>query len=366
MFRFFTHFLLSLRYFVLLLLLAGCQNTPSNSSDLAVEINPELKQLNAMIRGIDQGYYGQIDSVLVVNRQRVVVEHYFGQQQRHNLHPIAGITHSVTALLLGIAIEQGHINSVNDPISLYLPEYQHLLVDGRERITIHDLLIMGAGLDWYEISPHPTTKINDHQLQRDSDDCIAYVLSQPFNQATRGQFKYSTGFITVLGVIIENATGESLPDYANRVLFAPMGIYHVGWGYLPDGKINAATGLGLRPMDIAKLGELMQQKGLWNDQSLVSPYWIEQTLSSHIVSPWGSDFGYGWWSLVMPYQESYLRIEQAAGAFGQRLYLLPDLETVIVFTGSNSQEQGESLTHAITTYVIPQFYHHSNEPLAIF
>ena len=170
--------------------------------------------------------------------------------------------------LVGIAVDSGAIRSLDAPLLDYFPEYADLQVPERRQITLRHALTMSAGFDWNEDVSYRDPK-NDETAMDRSADPLRYVLSRPIVAPPGTLWRYNGGTTQLLGAIVQRATKQPLADYARAVLFEPLGITDVEWLGRLAGLPSAASGLRLRPRDLAKFGSLYLHGGQWNGHQVV-------------------------------------------------------------------------------------------------
>jgi len=283
-------------------------------------------------------------AVLVVRHGRLVYERYFaGEDQRwgqplgniphdaETKHDLRSITKSVTSLLVGIAVDYGWIKDIDAPVLSLLPQYADLRSPETDRITLRHLLTMSSGLAWSEDLPYSDPR-NSERLMSDAPDPYRYVLEQPFATAPGERWTYSGGSTALLSAVLKQVSGRPLDVLAQEVLFAPLGISDVEWVRYPNGDPIAASGLRLRPRDIAKLGRLMLDHGAWQGRQIVSPGWIAQSTASQVAVEDEVDYGFQWWLGRSLVDGREIRWTAGVGWGGQRLFLVPDLDLLVVIT----------------------------------
>ena len=312
------------------------------------------------VNRIEGGKYGEIHSLLIYKDNKLVLEEYFpghiyqwdapghkGESilwNREMAHCIHSDTKSITSLCIGIAIDKGFIESVHQSIFDYLPEHQSFKESNKEYITIEHLLTMTSGLRWDEWGVSLSSINNDQiGIWFWEDGPMNYVLSRNFVAEPGKRFNYSGGDIQILVEILENATGMPLDDFAGKYLFDPLGITSFDWWlkFPSGGEIQGAGGLKITPRDMVKIGSMMLNKGKWNGKQIVSEEWVSKCskpfFGNNGIKVPGEDlgtlgYGYTWW--IKQYRE-YGRMFCALGWGGQKIIVLPDLNTVVVFTGAN-------------------------------
>ena len=327
--------------FIVAILLTGCVNRFTYNSprlhqdNLSVsEDTVDLLTLCGELRtDIASGEYGVINSLLVMYRDTLVVEDYYNGWTADDPHQIQSISKSMTSLLVGIAIQEGFISSVHDPIKGYLPEFQDILIGEKATITIADLLTMSTGLEWDESSTPYYDTANARYQEMSSENSVRFVLSQAYTCTPGTSFNYSGGDVTVTGEIIQNAVGMPLEEFAEIYLFDKMQFGDFFWYRQSDHRLNCAGGMFMRPRDMVKIGQLVLDSGLWNGEQIVSKEWIEESTSSQIETgePFYSSYGYYWWRSESPIEQDIA----ALGWGGQFIVIVPGRDLIIVITSEN-------------------------------
>lgn len=236
-----------------------------------------------------------LQSMLVMRRGQLVAETYYGSRTATTQFQLRSATTTVMANLIGIAIAQGKIRSVNQPITDFLSKDYAALLTNKGGITIAHLLTMSSGISWDE------TTVDGYTPFATAADPTRYVLQQGVLNAPGTRFNYNSGGMHLLSVIISKATGMTTAQYAQQVLFTPLGISNYQWEMLTDGFNNGASGLQLTARDFAKLAVLWQQDGVWQSKRVLPAGWqdlaksLSQTQSRQIGGLAVNGYGYGWW-----------------------------------------------------------------------
>lgn len=300
-----------------------------------------------LMKAITRGKHGDIHSLLVVKNGKLVVEEYFAANGgKHGpfvaglfcekVHHLASTTKSVTSTLVGIAIDQGFIKNVEEPIYHYLPAYSALFGDDKKRIRICDMLTMTPGFEWRQFGVSDYK--NDGMRMWRTDDVIKLVLEKPLETAPGKKFNYSNGVPTVTGAILKNAVGMDVATFAKECLFQPMEISDFVWTSYPDGSIETDGGLALRSRDLAKLGQLFLDGGLWNDKRVVSEQWVHESIRERLrfgklFNRWG--YGYHWMQAESRVGNRVLHSYFVPGDGNQIVAVFPEVQMVIVCTAGN-------------------------------
>lgn len=251
------------------------------------------------------------------------------QFDKDQLHDVRSVTKSVVAVLWGITNSGRAVPPLNTPVLDMLPALADLRSGGRERITVDDMLCMRTGLDWDESGGYSRWD-NDEKGLLWRGDRPRYVFDRPLAGQAGTRFNYNGGLSAVLGQLLEEETGASLKDYADQWLFTPLGIREWEWQGDLRGRSRAFTGLRLRPRDLARLGRLMLQGGQWQGRQIVPADWVRTLLSPCAAD--GEEFGHHWWSGNVFVRGKEVRWHAAQGNGGQRLFIIPSLDMVVVMT----------------------------------
>ncbi|MEP1307495.1 MAG: serine hydrolase [Balneola sp.] len=237
---------------------------------------------------------------------------------------IKSASKSIIGLLTGIAIEKELIPSIEEPIKTYFPEYFESNPDSlKENITIKNLLTMKTGLR--------STSSRNYGAWVISDNWIEYALDQDFVAEINGRMVYSTGTSHLLSVIISKAAEMSTKEFAEKYLFEPMNIRIGGWDKDPQGNYMGGNNMSLKPSDMLKIGQLLLDGGVYNERQLISESWIQDSFKTYAYSNY-NPFGYGYqlWNQEIGGHQVYF----AWGNGGQYIFVIPEIEAVIVITSS--------------------------------
>ena len=289
-----------------------------------------------------------IHSILIVKDGKLVFEEYFSgyafyhgpftEFDRETKHNMASVTKSFTSALIGLAIDHGFIQDVDQKLFSFFPENSDLNNGGRDTITLEHLLTMTSGLDWDESTyPYSDPRNDIYQLWQQNDP-IRYILNKPIVTEPGTQFNYSSGLTILLGEIIRDASGSRADDFANEYLFSPLGITDYEWEELPNGVLFTSGDMKLRPRDMAKLGDLYLHGGVWRGQQIISGEWVDVSTEFFInASPYW-DYGYKWWLFTYEIESEQIESFMAQGWGGQYIIVIPSLDMVIATTAGYYDE----------------------------
>lgn len=272
----------------------------------------------------------KIDYCEVCELGSSVFVHARNAHSREKLHKINSITKSVLSLLIGIAIDRGEIPEVGTPITEFYPQ---LRTTSKANVTIENLLTMTPGWDWQEMGDwggRPFPMIN-------SPDWVSFIFDRPMIRPTGKTMIYDSGCSHLLSAILQQRTGMTTAEYAERHLFKPLGIERYRWYEDAKGIVIGGFGLELQAPDLMKLGLLLLNRGEWNGTRVVSAKWLERCSQPrfHTYDHIGS-YGYHWWMLAKEEDQEPMSpsVTFAMGYGGQYIFVVPERELVAVFASS--------------------------------
>jgi CubicO group peptidase (beta-lactamase class C family) len=317
-------------------------------TDSLSAVGVDLVPLTALMNRLREHPGHLVEGILIIKEDRLVFEEYFEGRQhptygdgpvsysRVTKHCLSSVTKSITATLLGIAIDRGFVPSVDQRIFDYFPDMADLDVGTKSAITLKHLVTMSAGLQWDEWSYPLSDPRNDlTQWFRSTGDLVRFVLERPMVADPGTTFTYNGGLTNVLGEAIRRASGLRLDRFSETYLFAPLGITDSSWYLIRPDFVYASGDVSLRPRDLAKLGRLYLQGGLWSGARVLSPEWVAASATpAFVMQPWPgcAGYSYGWWPRTADYGSGAYAAE---GWGGQALIVMPELDAVVVFTGGS-------------------------------
>lgn len=258
------------------------------------------------------------------------------------LHDIRSVTKSLVGLLYGIALDEGRVPALDEPIVTQFPEFSDLAGDPqRRRVTIRHALTMTLAMEWNENAPY-TDPTNSEIAMEQAPDRYRFILERPILAEPGRGWIYSGGSVALLGKIIERGAGQTLPEFANEKLFAPLGVEAMEWIHGEDGEASAASGLRLTPRSLARIGQMIINGGEWQGRSIVSKSWLDESFrpAAMVDIGWpGLRYGYLWYvgEEALTYKSGTYgeHFVAAIGNGGQRLFVFPDLDFVLAVTAGN-------------------------------
>ncbi|MCC7348681.1 MAG: serine hydrolase [Variibacter sp.] len=322
---------------------------------------------------VTSGRAANVHGVVIIRRGRLVLERYytgedqvrtngglehtqvtFGPDHRHELR---SVTKSLVGLIYGIALAQGKVPPIDQPLLAQFPQYTDLPdMAQRRRWTIAHALTMTLGIAWDESISY-TDPRNGQTAMEAAPDRYRYVLERPIVAAAGERWIYCGGATALIGKIIENGTRQPIPDYARTALFEPLGIGPTEWRSGRDGERNFASGLGMRPRELARLGQMLLDNGRAGERQIVPAAWLAESLEPAVRIDARRQYGRHWYlggsSLTASADRRSERWVAAMGNGGQRLAVFPALDLVVVVTAGNYNRNNRASDHVITEVVLP-------------
>ncbi len=302
----------------------------------STKLDTAIMKADSIIESDNRMFFKNVESIIVFSAGKLKFEKYYNGYKGDSLHLIQSQTKSIVALLMGIAIDKGFVESENTPVAFYFPEYFSNGDKLKSSVTIRDLLTMTSGFEWEEMIPFDDPK-NDNAKMFESGNWLKYSLSRPMATEPFKEFKYNSGCPMIVAGIIEKATKMRLDDFADKYLFGPLNVNNYSWLKDSEGFCHAGGGLSMLPADVVKIGILVLNNGKWDNKLIVSEEWIRKATKSYISTSFDtSKYGYFWWIRDISIRENKnIMMASAEGAGGQKLYVFPDYKLIIAFTEHN-------------------------------
>jgi len=321
----------------------------------------DLKSLNVDTTNIYQLFNyllnkeNKIHSVLLVKNNQIIIEEYFGDNAVDKVHDLRSVSKSIKSLLMGVALEKGFIADVKEPFLKYLPHLkpEKNLDERKYEITFAHLLTMSSGLecnDWDKKSKGQEDKVYKKK------DWLQYTLNLPMVNEPGAVSNYCSMGVILLTEAISQASEMDITQFAEDFLFNPLGISNMEWGHTSEKEvINSGKRLYMTSRDMAKMGELVLNKGKWNGEQIISEKWIEE-MTTPKTKITGINYGYLWWNIYFNVKGQEIKIILATGNGGQYIMIVPSLEMVVVFTGGAYNSEEDKIPFAIMQDVfLPAF-----------
>lgn len=299
------------------------------------------KAVRLFVADVEKVKQGGLHSIMVLQGGKVRAEEWVNGYTPDSLNALFSVTKTFTAMGVGLAIDEGRLK-VTDKVVSFFPHQLPATVSGYLKdLEVKHLLTMTTGFD---VNP-------GNRLTAEDNDLVRAFLKLPLKCKPGANFCYSSMNSYMLSAIVQKVTGETLCDYLHRKLFRPLGIDSVTWVQSKQGINEGGWGLSVRTEDLAKLGQLILQKGMWNGRQVVSRQWIDEMTTKKVASypagtsaeeakrlepsDWTQGYCYQMWRCL---HEGV----RADGANGQFIIILPEKDAVIAIT-SKLQDMGAEL-----------------------
>ncbi len=282
----------------------------------------DSRKLLEMFQDIKAKGGSNLHSILIVINGYLITESYIAPYHKEILHNVKSATKSILSALVGIALREKYVRSLDQKISEFYPEYVN--DPQKKEITLRQLLTMTAGLAW---------SYNQETASPVSPNDLETWKVVPMRDAPGDKFEYNTMLPHMMSAVLTMASGKSTKEFADSFLFKPLGISEVQWSKDKDGIYIGGSELFLKSRDMAKFGLLYLNKGVWNGQQVVPREWVEESTSPKLKIgpdlnyPTTIKYGYWWWIPPQGYQ--------ARGYNGQYIIIRPDLNMVVAVTSEN-------------------------------
>ena len=312
----------------LIIFLPGCAEQPAQTGDHpypeAEEQNIDVDQLVTAFDNADN--IADLQGLAVARNNVIVAEKYYNNansEPDRDLH-VMSVTKSISSTLIGIALYQGFINSVNQTVSDFLGAEVDTVNPALGQVTVEQLLTMRCGHDWHELGIE-----SEFNAFASAPDQLNYILNKPVIHTPGTVFNYSDGAAHLISVIITRATGMDASEFADQHLFGPMGLGERIW--YGDNRMFAYGGVGLCMgiHDMIKIGCLYLNDGNFNGRQIVPSTWIHTATSFHVSTdnaiPFLTDYGYYWW-LGNAHGHDFIC---ANGYGGQFIFIVKELNLVV-------------------------------------
>lgn len=290
------------------------------------------ESLEALFLDLQDDPRRDIKGVVVSRHGCIVAERYFNGDGPQSLHDIRSAGKSITATLVGIAIRQNLIASVDEPIADLLPA---AMPAEQQRIRVRDLLTMRAGLD--SDDEDPASPGNEDWLDA-SSAWIPFAYAVPMKDAPGERYVYSSLTAFLAGAIVEHTSGMPLHRFAQKYLFEPLGIADTAWRRGPTGEGVGQGNLSISARDMVKIGRLYLDDGRAGQHQILDRDWVAKALSPIVdiaeVDAYAEAYGYMWYTKRYVRNGRLIRVHFASGNGGNKIYLVPTLGLVVAITSS--------------------------------
>jgi CubicO group peptidase (beta-lactamase class C family) len=322
----------------------------ANISDFGIR----KQELSKLIEDVRSNKLVNIHSVLISKRNTLVFEAYFHGHNANIPHDLRSASKSISSAVIGIAIDEGILENTDQKLYDLLPEkWQYTKNERKEKITLQHLLTMSSGLD-----VNNQASENYYQDTRNSNNWLKTVLTAPMVKEPGTYLDYGSANPFLLGVVLNEQLDVPMENYMDEKLFAPLEITNY-INQTDDTKEIPYFGGGmlLTSRDLLKFGQLFLNNGKWNGKQVISEKWVEASFGKCGRLQDARDkneYGYLWWHDGYQVKGTSIKTIEARGAGGQFIFLVPQLETVVVITAGNFRNRKGNLSREIfEQYILP-------------
>ena len=349
----------SLLVAIFLLLMAPCFTANAAklvSSWPVASADFDQEKIASLDQAIEDDVYKRINSVIVIRDGALLVERYYNGADRDSTHNPRSVGKTFTAAILGIAIEEGHIKSLDQPLSDFyeLDAYDNFSRE-KANVTLRQLITMTSGFDGYDFD---RDSLGNEENMYPQADWVEWTLNLPMagDRNAGDEWRYFTAGIVVVGDILNQVVPGGLEVYAHDRFFGKLGITNYEWPHTPQHVVNTAGGIQLTPLDFAKFGEVHRNRGRWENESVLPSHWVEATLRPDVeTTVAGNRYGYLWWQKTYEVAGEKWPVSYCAGNGGNKIFVFDKQELVVVVTAS---AYGQPYMHSqvdemMTQYILP-------------
>jgi len=330
-------------------------NTPQYQWESASLVSQNIDSVKIDSAVLQFGANENIYSFILARNGYLVKEYYRSQFYFYNEFELRSVTKSIISALVGVALQKGLIDSLDQPMLSFFPEYDSPELDPRKKlITVRHLLTMRAGFDFSDNNPPP-------YLDSPTAVRVKLIIGLPMKYNPGERFYYGSVQTHLLSAIITKRSGLSTLEFAKKYLFTPAKINAGYWSKDPQGIYSGGSGLLMSPRNMARFGFLYLHKGMLDSVRILPQSWIEQsTLPNNAANGiWGDlsnvNYGFSWWTNYDSHDSLYF----AAGSGGQYIMIVPSKNAVIVATANPNVpaeiagQQEDEIMNILVRYVIP-------------
>lgn len=324
----------------ILFVLAGCGPLSEPPEEAAEALCPFPAPTGMLPGSVAEVYHeaaemSDLTGLLVWKEGTLLTEGYWRGGDPDRDVNIKSASKSVLSALVGIALERGDLEGLNQPVAELLPEHFGPGMDPAKReITLRHLLTMSSGLE--------STSHGSYGWWVAGTDWVGRALQMPLTHPPGTRMDYSTGDSHLVSAVLTAATGTSTRAYAQRHLFDPLGVEIGSWQRSPRGIYFGGNNMSLSPRDLLAFGRLYLEDGVHEGRRILPAEWVAASLASHAVNPrYGQRYGYFWWIREIGGR----RVPHAWGYGGQYLFLVPSLDLLVVATSESRPGARSGFSH---------------------
>jgi len=312
----------------LVAVLAGCHRSPPPAPPPA---SGDAALQSALVLW-DGDSHRDLRAVVVRRAGAIVAERYFDGETPGTLHDVRSAGKSVTALLVGIAIDRGKLEGTSATLAAVLPEASTSAIADA---GLDDLLTMRSGLDAND--EDAASPGNEDKLDAAADP-VGFALAVPAQARPGERYLYNSLTAYLVGLAVEHATGQHLDELAGQALFGPLGFTDWRWQRDGAGHTKGQGNLSLTARDFSKLGQLVLDGGTYGGRRVISERWIRDLAQPRVsigdVDPYADGYGYFWYTKTHRIGDREVVVWFASGNGGNKIYVVPSYGVVVAITSS--------------------------------
>ena len=313
---------------------AGDSPSPLPSAELQIQ-NLHFTSRDKEYDLYDYLSLNRVSGIIVIKDGEVAFEKYLLGNTPDTKWMSMSVVKSMTATLVGMAIKDGYIKDIDDPLTDYLPRFKDSAYDG---VSVRNLLQMASGVDWNETYTDPNSDrraMLEAQISQQADEILDLMASLDRAAEPGTRWNYSTGETSVVGALVNAATGKNVADYLSEKIWIPFGMESDAswWLDSPGGMEIGGSGLSATLRDYARFGQFMLAGGVINGEETLPDGWVDDATSPKTIAGENVEYGYMWWPLDMG---AYAAI----GIFGQFVYVHPDSKLVVAMWSAQPKPVG--------------------------
>jgi CubicO group peptidase (beta-lactamase class C family) len=286
----------------------------------------------------------RISGLLVLKDGKIVLERYALGRKPTDRWTSFSVAKSITSTLVGAAIQDGHIRSLDDPVTRYIPELKGSAYEG---VSVRQMLMMSSGVKWNENYVDPNSDVahaGEAVTEPGVNPMVSYLRKLPRAHPPGTTFNYNTGETDLVGVLVSKATGKTLAEYASETLWKPYGMEQDGvWMTDPGGQERGGCCISMTLRDYGRVGQFILDGGRAGGRQVLPPWWIGQATSKQIDGP-GIGYGYFWWINPNGAYEAY-------GIFGQSITTFRNERLIVVVNAAWPAATEPELTAARSAFI---------------
>tara|TARA_R110002049_G_C9141502_1_gene559657 strand:+ start:948 stop:2585 length:1638 start_codon:yes stop_codon:yes gene_type:complete len=316
----------------------------------------DSNKIEALNRKIAEGRFESINGIVIIKENKLLIEQYFNGETRDSLHDPRSVGKSIASTLMGIAIEESFIKNENALLKDFynLKSFKNYN-EKKDFVTLKSLLTMSSG---FLGDDSDYNSVGNENNMYPTDNWVQFALDLPMQKerVIGKDFAYFTAGVVVLGDVIDKSVPKGLVSYANKKLFAPLGITNYQWEYTPQKVGNTAGGIRLRALDFAKYGQLYKNKGRWNGKQILNKQWVEKSLDKQIKQSFdGDSYGYLFWNKTYKLKNKEYEVSFCSGMGGNKIFIFKDIPFVVVITSSayNIPNAHTNVDKMMIDYILP-------------